>query len=74
MPHWWGQGLAKEAVQVIINHGLDELSQNIIVAETQLANIASRKLLEKLGMQEIKRVHRFGSEQIIYAISKQLAG
>jgi len=73
LPHWWGQGLATEAVQAIIYYGLDELNLNSVVAETRLANSISCKLLEKLGMKEIKRIHRFGNEQIIYAISKQLA-
>lgn len=72
MPHWWGQGLAIEAVQMITQFGFGKLNLTRIVAETQIANKSSRKLLEKLGMQEIKRVYRFGNEQIIYAISKQL--
>jgi len=40
------------------------------VAETQSANKASCKLLEKLGMNLKQIVQRFGAEQSIYCIEK----
>jgi len=58
----WGQGYAYEAVSAVIEHTrLDTL-----VAETQVANTASRVLLAKLGFHEKERLTRFGAEQIIF--------
>ncbi|MEM7132321.1 MAG: GNAT family N-acetyltransferase [Chloroflexota bacterium] len=66
LPEWWGKGYATEAVQVILNHGLTKLGQPRIIAETQTANKASLRLLERLGMEFERKVERFDAEQSIY--------
>lgn len=68
LPNWWGKGYATEAVQLIINHALNELKLRKIVAETQTANTSSCKLLERLGMELERTISRFGAEQAIYSI------
>lgn len=68
LPQWWGKGYATEAVQLIINYGLNELKLSKIVAETQTANISSCKLLERVGMELEQTISRFGAEQAIYSI------
>lgn len=68
LPQWWGKGYATEAVQLIINYGLNELKLSKIVAETQTANIPSCKLLERVGMELEQTTSRFGAEQAIYSI------
>lgn len=68
LPKWWGKGFAKEVVQVIIDYALYELHLPKVVAETQTANTASCRLLEKLGMEMERTVSRFGAEQAIYSI------
>ncbi|GGP11036.1 GNAT family N-acetyltransferase [Oceanobacillus neutriphilus] len=68
LPHWWGKGYAKEAVQLVINFGFNELSLSKIIAETQTANISSCKLLERAGMELEQTMSRFGAEQAIYSI------
>ena len=40
-----------------------------IVAETQAANLPSRRLLERLGMQLTGSAVRYGEEQAIYSTS-----
>lgn len=72
LPEWWGKGYATEAVRVIIDYALNELHLPKIVAETQTANTASRRLLERLNMQLERTVSRFGAEQAIYSISKKV--
>lgn len=67
LPEWWGQGYATEAVGAILGHALQNLGLPRVIAETQKANIASRRLLERLGMYPEKTVERFGAEQVIYA-------
>lgn len=65
-PTFWSRGLAFEAVGAVIDHTLGPRGMPRIIAETQSANIASCRLLTRLGMTEQTRVHRFGAEQIIY--------
>lgn len=62
-PDAWGLGYASEAARAV----LTRVWFGRIVAETQAGNVASRRLLERLGMQKIRRVERFGAEQVIYA-------
>lgn len=61
----WGQGLAFEAARAICDHVAD-LGLPALVAETQAANAASRRLLARLGFAEVQRLIRFGAPQILY--------
>lgn len=70
LPHWWGKGYASEVITVIINYALNELHLPKIIAETQTANKASCRLLEKLGMKLEQTTYRFGAEQSIYSIKR----
>lgn len=69
LPKWWGDGYATEVLNEIINYAINKLQLTEIVAETQTANIASCRLLEKLGMNLRETVHRFGEVQSIYCIN-----
>lgn len=62
----WGKGYAFEAAKRVVRHVVDDPGMAQIIAETQSANGASCRLLERLGMREQRRVMRFGAEQIIY--------
>ncbi|WP_353314223.1 GNAT family N-acetyltransferase [Shimia sp. NS0008-38b] len=67
-PKWWGRGFAREAAACVIKHSLSGPRLDRIIAETQSANHASCQLLEHLKMVELKRLQRFGAEQVIFAI------
>ncbi len=47
---YWGQGYAYEAARAMIDDGFGRLGLKEIVAFTVPANIASRRIMEKLGM------------------------
>ncbi|MGC1884719.1 MAG: GNAT family N-acetyltransferase, partial [Stellaceae bacterium] len=47
---YWGQGYAYEAARAAIDDGFDRLGLEEIVAFTVPANLASRRVMEKLGM------------------------
>jgi RimJ/RimL family protein N-acetyltransferase len=47
---YWGRGYAYEAARAAIDDGFDRLGLNEIVAFTVPANLASRRVMEKLGM------------------------
>ncbi|RQW21383.1 N-acetyltransferase [Bacillus sp. C1-1] len=68
LPKWWGEGYATEIVKEIIYYAFHKLNLTEIVAETQLANKSSCRLLEKVGMKLRETVQRFGEEQAIYCI------
>lgn len=54
----WGQGYATEAAKHTLNHGLNDLQLNIITGRAHIENIASIKVMEKIGMQ-------FSREEIV---------
>jgi RimJ/RimL family protein N-acetyltransferase len=55
---FWGNGYATEAVQRLLDFGLDELNIAEIYAECLSSNTISCNVLEKIGMQHIARVSK----------------
>ncbi|KZE37211.1 hypothetical protein AV656_11570 [Bhargavaea cecembensis] len=74
MPEYWGRGFGTETAKEVILHAFRDLRQERLLAETQAANTASRRLLERIGMKEERRVERFGEEQVIYSLSRESFG
>jgi [ribosomal protein S5]-alanine N-acetyltransferase len=66
LPAWWSQGYGNESVQAVVQYALETLGLPRVIAETQSANIASCRLLERLGMRLERTVERFGAAQSIY--------
>ena len=50
LPAHWGQGLTTEAVTALLKFGFDHLHLHRIEAGCAVENIASRRVLEKVGM------------------------
>jgi ribosomal-protein-alanine N-acetyltransferase len=48
---YWGKGLASEAASAAMEHGFEQLHLDRIVAVVWPENIASIRVLEKLGMR-----------------------
>lgn len=48
----WGKGYSKEAAQLVIEHGLNELNLNRIYCGTMADNAPMQKLAKYLGMKE----------------------
>ncbi|OBZ07580.1 hypothetical protein A8L34_25955 [Bacillus sp. FJAT-27264] len=70
LPHSWGHGYAKEAVDQVLAYAFNELNLSRVIAETQTANHSSCKLLERVGMKLDRKIMRYGAEQAIYGIDK----
>jgi [ribosomal protein S5]-alanine N-acetyltransferase len=49
----WGKGFATEAAQHTLDHGLNKLQLKLITGRAHIENIASIKVLEKIGMDYI---------------------
>ncbi|MEM7029253.1 MAG: GNAT family N-acetyltransferase [Chloroflexota bacterium] len=59
----WGKGYATEGAQALINLGFGELGIECVIATTYEENMASRRVMEKLGMT-FKRAFRLTPEDI----------
>lgn len=46
----WGRGLATEGARAVVRHAFDELRLGALVSFTVLANIRSRRVMERIGM------------------------
>jgi RimJ/RimL family protein N-acetyltransferase len=70
LPEYWGNGYAYEAANAILNFAKADLGLKRVLATTRLDNIASQKLLEKLGLRfERLMGHPDGDRDLrVYAI------
>jgi ribosomal-protein-alanine N-acetyltransferase len=50
-PQYWGQGYGYEAAQAWLDHGFESLKLPRICAYADVENAASRRILEKVGLQ-----------------------
>lgn len=69
--HYWRQGLATEAARASLNFGFEELKLEKIIAIVHPENLASRRVLEKLGMGNAENRKYFGMDCIRYYITKE---
>jgi [ribosomal protein S5]-alanine N-acetyltransferase len=53
---YWGRGMAREALQVLLTHGVETLGLERIEAEVTPDNIASQSLLARLGFRRERRL------------------
>ena len=58
---FWRQGIMSEALNAILQYGFSSKEIQFVIAEVMLKNVASKRLLEKLGFksQGILRKHGF---------------
>lgn len=76
LPQYWGQGYASEAVKFLIEKYLPQInngqySEQItsVFAYANPANIASIRILKKMGFCEIGQMQKFGTERNEYQLS-----
>jgi RimJ/RimL family protein N-acetyltransferase len=53
----WGHGFGTEGSQALIDHGFEMLGVERVVAETMVVNTASRRIMEKVGMRDVRTFH-----------------
>jgi ribosomal-protein-alanine N-acetyltransferase len=72
--NFWGQGYATETAKALLKFGFEQLNLHRIFATCDPANIASARVLEKIGMKREGRLreHRWAKEKwrdsLLYAI------
>ncbi|MES1022463.1 GNAT family protein [Gloeocapsa sp. BRSZ] len=62
---FWQQGMMSEALRAILLYGFEIIELEYVIAQVMLANVASQKLLQKLGFQRqgILQQHGFWKGQ-----------
>jgi ribosomal-protein-alanine N-acetyltransferase len=65
---YWGNGLASEAAAAVMQYGFDQLRLDRIVAVVWPENIASVRVLEKLGMRREAALYK--GEMLYYILSR----
>jgi RimJ/RimL family protein N-acetyltransferase len=65
-PAEWGRGLGTEIAEACVQLGRDELQCVTLVAITQPGNVASRKVLEKVGMTFEREMDWPSGRQALY--------
>lgn len=71
-PAFWGKGLATEAARAVMAHGFETMGLERIVSVCQIGNVASSKIMKKLGMALDRQTVTpdGGTDVYVYAISR----
>ena len=64
----WGRGLASELANDAVQVAFEELGHGSVVAITMPTNTASRRVMEKAGMQYEKNVLHAGQSHVLYRV------
>lgn len=76
LPGYWGRGLATEAARAVLNYGFNVIGFPHVISVAQADNVASIKIMEKLGMQLQSRSCEPGTEieLVRYRIAHNASG
>ena len=66
----WGQGVATEAGRAVLNYGFRTLGFDPIVAVARRENLASRRVLEKLGLRAQGLRFHYGLNLAFYELTR----
>ena len=67
---YWGQGLATEGAAASLQYGFEVLDLDFIVGLVHPDNIASQRVLEKIGLSFTRIAPYFGMDLMRYEITK----
>ena len=68
---YWGRGLATEGAKAAMHYASEELQQSHVISLISPDNTASKRVAEKLGEKLQGTTELFGSEAVIYGISRE---
>jgi ribosomal-protein-alanine N-acetyltransferase len=69
---YWRRGLATEGSHASLKYGFEVLRLEKIVAIAKPENIASRRVMEKVGMKYEKDAYFYNTNVVYYAISRDV--
>ena len=67
-PEFWGKGLATEAASIVIRYGLEQLRFPYILGIVERENVASVRVIEKLGMKYKRETLFHGVKMDVYQV------
>lgn len=67
---YWGHGLATESAIAIVSYGFKSLQLERLVALAKPENLASLRVMEKIGMQDEKNIQLYDVEWAFYTIKR----
>jgi len=70
----WGRGYATELGRALVAHAFGVLDAPRVVAQVEPANLASRHVLEKLGMRAVEERTAYGRPHLLYEVVRPPAG
>ena len=65
-PDFWGNGFATEAAKAVLDYAFDTLGLKSVKADVDEPNVTSVRILEKLGMKQIRRAIVAGRPLLYY--------
>ena len=66
---FWGRGLATEAARASLEYGFERLGLDRIVAVVHPGNLASQRVVNKLGLTYEKDAHFYNTDVRYYAVT-----
>jgi RimJ/RimL family protein N-acetyltransferase len=70
--HFWGRGLATEGAMASLRYGFEEVGLDRIISIAVPENLASRRVMEKVGMTLRGEIRFKGSDVVWYAVERQV--
>ena len=71
-PEFCGNGLATEAAKAVLDHAFDTLALDSVKADVDEPNVISVRILEKLGMKQIRRAIAAGRPLLYYELYRRM--
>lgn len=69
---YWGKGFATESAHASLRYGFEELKLDRIIALAHTENIASQRVMQKIGMVYETELHLWGLDLVQYAITQDV--
>jgi ribosomal-protein-alanine N-acetyltransferase len=67
---YWGRGIATQAAQAAVSYGFNVAHLDKIIAMALPNNLASRRVVEKAGLQYEKQIHIFNLDVLYYCAKR----
>ena len=70
-PRHWSRGFATEAARAMIRFGFEEACFDFVIASADTPNLASLRVMEKVGMKLARRETIGGLDTVYYKLDRQ---
>ena len=68
---YWGRGIATKAAKAAIDYGFNMAKLDKIIGMALPDNLASRRVLEKAGLEYEKQIHIFNLDGLYYSVQNR---